>query len=147
MEHALHLLAGLEVVLGRVAHAIGVPNGLASLDAEQDLVGGMVLPREKVAVVGGDERDAGLAREGNQKRVDGLLLGHPLVLDFQVVVPLPHDAGVFEGDPLGFLLSSSPQQGRDLASQARRQGNQPCRMLAQQRFVDARAVVEALQEP
>ena len=53
-----HLLGRLEVPLALHAHAVGVGDEAAGLDAEQDVVGVFVVGRQVVDVVGGNQRQA-----------------------------------------------------------------------------------------
>ena len=51
-----HLFGGLEVPVALHAHAFGVGHQAAGLDAEQDVVRVLVVRREVVDVVGGNQR-------------------------------------------------------------------------------------------
>ena len=58
-ESGQHFCGGLEINFGRIAAPpIGVVEGLAGLQRHQDIVGLMMRPVQKVAVVGGDDATA-----------------------------------------------------------------------------------------
>jgi hypothetical protein len=80
----------LEVKLvGLEFHPVRVVHGLAGLDAEQHFLGVSVVVMQIVAIVGGDERDAGFLREPHQVGVYFLFDLKPLVLNFEKEIPFP----------------------------------------------------------
>ena len=143
-EQALHLLARLEVVLLGVAHPIGVLHRLAGLDAEQHFVRGVIVAPEEMAVVRGHERQARAPRERDETGIDRRLLGHPLVLDFQEIIPLPHHRRVGERDALRVGVPLLAQERGDFPAEAGRKRDEPFAAFGEQRAVDPRLVVEAL---
>ena len=80
-----------------------------------------------------------------QVAVDRLLLLEPVGLQLEEEVPLAEDVLELARGALGRLGPAAHDRLRDLAAQARRQADQPLRVLAQQRLVDARVVIEALE--
>ena len=95
-----HFLRSLEIELvGSELHAMRIAHGLAGLDAEQDFLGVGVLVVEIVAIVGGDERDAGFFRKANEFGIDALFDGQALVLNLQKEIAFTEDVaqavGVF----------------------------------------------------
>ena len=80
-EQRLHLLCAFEIVLFALyRHAVGIGQGLARLDADEHLLGAVISLVEVMHVVGGDEGQAHLFREGDDPRDDLLVLLHPVVL-------------------------------------------------------------------
>jgi len=72
-----HLVGRLQVeLIAVVAHPLGVVHGAAGADAEQHVVRAEVVAPEVVHVVRADQRDAHLARQGQEAVVH-----HPLLLD------------------------------------------------------------------
>ena len=67
--------------LGLKAHPAGLVQGLACLDAHEDVLGLGVLPAQVVGVVGGDEGDARLLAEADDLGVHLLLGGDAVVLE------------------------------------------------------------------
>ncbi len=91
-EQLRHLLGGLEVVIARDATAVVLRHHAALGDAEQRVVGLVVVGRGEVDLVGGDERDAELVGERDELRLD-------LLLEFEVVA-LQLDIEVAVEDPM-----------------------------------------------
>ena len=68
-ENLSHFVGGLEIKLvGGEFHALAVAHGLASLNAHEDFLGVGIGLREVVAIVGGNEGDAGLLARGGRGR-------------------------------------------------------------------------------
>ena len=146
-EQLVHLLGALEVELvGLELHPVGILNGLAGLDAEQDLLHPGVLPAQIVGVVGGRHRDAGLPRQPDQLGQHRLVLGQAVVLQFNVVAVGPEQVPVPEGGGPGPLVIAGQQGLGHLAGQAGRQADQPLVVLFQQLLVHPGLGVKALGE-
>ena len=146
-EQLVHLLGALEVELvGLELHPVGVLDGLAGLDAEQDLLHPGVLPAQVVGVVGGRHRDAGLPRQPDQLGQHRLVLGQAVVLQFNVVAVGPEQVPVPEGGGFGPLVIAGQQGLGHLAGQAGRQADQPLVVLFQQLLVHPGLGVKALGE-
>ncbi|RAZ02693.1 hypothetical protein DK853_54140, partial [Klebsiella oxytoca] len=62
-----------------------------------------------MAVVGGHHGDAGLLAQADDPRVDHLLLGDFVVLDFQIIPILPKQLPHFQGVGLCPLVVPVPQ--------------------------------------
>ncbi len=83
----LHLLRRLHVKrLRGELHPVRVLHGFAGLDAEEGIVGLVVLHVQIMAVVGGHHRDAGVIRQPDQFAVGLLLLRDAVVLEFKIKV-------------------------------------------------------------
>ena len=147
-EVALHLGRRLhEEGVVAVVQALLVVDGLLLLHAHQDLVRARVALVQVVAVVGGDDADAGLLGHLQQVPVDGLLLLQPVGLHLQEEILLPEDVRELQRRVLGRLGAAAHDGLRHLAAEAGRKTDQPLGVLAQERLVDARVVIEALQVP
>ena len=139
-----HLARILHVELvGAEAPALLVVERLAGLDAEQHVVGDVILRMEVVAVVGRHQRQAELVGQRDQLTVGALLLLQVVVLDLDVVA-VAEDLAVLHQHVAGAIHRAGHQRLIDLARQAAGQCDQPAVEFAQQRLVDARLVVEAL---
>ena len=91
-ENLGHLLGGLEVELvGGEFHAVGVAHGLAGLNAEQDFLSVSVFMVEIVAIIGGNDGDAGFLGEAEEFPVDALFDFEALVLDFEEEIAFAED--------------------------------------------------------
>ena len=146
-EGRLHLVgAGDEEAVGVVLDAPLVVEGLARGDAHQHVVGAGVLAVDVVGVGGGHQRDALVLGELGQPGVDVELVLHPVGLDLEEEGVGLEDVAVLAGHAPGAVVIALPEEARDLAAQAGGQADQPLGVLAQQRLVDARVVVEALGE-
>ena len=88
-ENRVHLLRGLEIELvsGKL-QAVRVTDGLPGLNANQHVLGARILLGEVVAIVGGHQRDAGLARQTDHLRVNPLLFREALVLNLEIEIAL-----------------------------------------------------------
>ena len=64
-----HLLTTLEVEAFVVPHPVAVSEVLPKPDAEQDVVGVVVLATQEVRIVGGNDRKAELLRQGEHARI------------------------------------------------------------------------------
>ena len=142
-EHRLHLLGGLEKeLIAGVAQALGVVDGLARADAQQDVVRLRVALPQVVDVVGGHERQVQLAGQGQDALVDDLLLLDTLVLHLQEEVARAQDVAQprrrFQRRPRLFDL----ERARHLPLQAAAEADEPLGVLGQQILVDSRPVVE-----
>ncbi len=161
-EERAHLLFRLEVLLARVDHALLVGHLLARREREQDVVRVVVLGVEEVDVVRGDDADVELLPEREHAlddlelplvEVDELGLGgerdvgaglrrlveHDLervVLAEEVLVPLR--------DALGLVHAVRLDRVGDLAGDARGGAVEALVILLEERVVDARAHVEAV---
>src|SRR5699024_3967902 len=72
----VHLIGGFDVELvGLELHLVGVLDGVAGLDAEQDLLNPGVLLAEVVGVIGGRHGDAGIPGQLDQLGQIGFVLG------------------------------------------------------------------------
>ena len=141
-----HLLAGPQVELAlAVPHAAGVRQDLAGVDAQEHVVGPRVVGVDVMDIVGGHQRDAHLAGQGDDQRPHPPLLLDAVVLDLEVEVLGAEDLAVLVGRPAraGRIARQQPQ--RDFALQAGRHAQEARRMLGQHCLVDARPVVEAVE--
>ena len=132
-------LVGVELPVVRVLERV------ARLDAQQRLVRERVGLLEVVDVARGDERQAGLLGEPDQVRVDLGLLAQPGVLELDVDalaaedLDEPVEVGGRVGRP---VLDERPG---DAAGEAARERDDSLRVPLEQRPVDARLVVVALE--
>ena len=83
-EHLGHGLGALEVVLGREAAAVVLIEVAAFRNAEQCVVGLVVLGLGEVALVGRDERQILGVGEIDELRLDGFLLGEAVALKLDI---------------------------------------------------------------
>ena len=140
------LRGALEVEALVVAHPLRVVAVLAQADAQQDVVGLVVLGLEEVGVVGGHHRQAQLVGQGEDLPVElGLPLG-VVGLHLQVVAAV-EEVGV----PLGGLAGAVHVVGHEVAGhlpgQARRGDDDALVVPGQHLPVHAGPVVEALGVP
>ena len=97
-----------------------------------------------VAVVGDHQRDAKLIVQIEQTGVDRLIVRIAMVLQLEEVV-LAEDLAIPTGRLAGPLEIRLQDGARRLAAVARAQRDEPAGVLGQQRAVDPRLVVVALQ--
>ena len=146
-ENLSHLRSGLEVELvsGKL-HALRVAHRLAGLDAKQHFLSAGVGLGQIVTVVGGYQRNAGLAREAHHLLIDALFDFYALVLHFEEEVALAEDVAQAVGGFAGLVVAVLKQRIRDLAAEAGRERHQAAAVLGEQFVVDARLVIEAFEE-
>ena len=144
-EHPHHVFGRFEVVLLGVFQTLGILDGLAGLNADQHLVGEMIVPAEEMAIVGPHQRQIQVPGDFQEPPVDLFLLRNPLVLDLQEKIPATEDLEVRLGGPLGTVSVIPQEAGGDLPSQTGGSADQPFRVLGQELPVDPRLVVETVQ--
>ena len=83
-EQLRHFGAALEAVLGGELAALGIGDQLAFCDAQQRIVGFMILARGKERLVGGDQGNAAAIAELDQNRLDRALDRHAVALQFDI---------------------------------------------------------------
>ena len=148
-EELAHLLFALEVELGaRHALAVLVVELGGGADAGEHVLGGGVLAREVVVVVGGDDLDTQLATElhdllGERAVGEAAPVGvrEAVVLDLEVEV-VPKDLLVGEGPAAGLVRAPVEVHARDDARDARRGADDALVVAAQHVKGGARVVVE-----
>ena len=146
-EARAKLLLRLDVeFVGGELQAVGLVDGLAGLDAEQDVLHNGVLAAQIVGVVRDDQRQASLPGELQQHRVDLCLLGQAVVLQLEIEIVRAEDTAVFQRDLLRAIVIIHPEPARNRAGETCRERNQAVRVLAQQVHINARLAVEALKE-
>jgi hypothetical protein len=138
-----HLLGVLEVEPLVVAHATGIVAVLAEPDAEQDVVRLVVLGRQEVRVVRGDDGQPELIGEREDLCVELRLTRRVVRLDLEVVAAV-EEVRVPLGRGARALGVAGDEVAGDLAGHARRRDDDPLVVAGQDLAVDARAVVEAL---
>ena len=145
-EEGSHLCLRLHKELpGLKAHPAGLVQGLARLDAHEDVLHLRVLPAEIVGVVGGDEGDARLLTQADERSVHLLLSRDSVVLELQVIAVLPEEGAHLQCHFLGLVILPPQQQPGDLPGHTGGTGDQAAGVLPQQVQVDPWLNVKALQ--
>ena len=98
-----------------------------------------------VAVVRGDERNAGFARETHNLRVDALFDFQALVLNFQEEVSLPENIPQAVGGFARLVRPFFHEIFGDRAAQAGRQCDQTAAVFRQQVVIDSGLVIETFE--
>ena len=145
-EELLHLRRALHVESRGIAHPFGIGQVLPRLDADQGVVGGVVVCAQEVEVVGGHQRHPELAVQVQEPVVDLGLDLDAVALDLQVVV-VPEDLHVLPRRGLGLVHPLLLDQVGHLSGDACGHADKPLAVLPQELLVDARIVVEALGVP
>ena len=141
-----HLLGAAVVeIVGGKPHPLLVVHAGRGLDAQQNIVGLGVVSAQVMAVVGGDQRQFEIVGQLDEEVVDRGLFGNAVVLDFQVEA-VREQGRVLPGHVHGRVLAFLEQLLVDLALEAGGQGNEALAVLAEQRLVHARLVVEAFEK-
>jgi hypothetical protein len=83
---------------------MGIAHGLAGLDAEQDFLRVSIVVVQVVAIIGGDERNAGFFGQANELRVDTFFDGKALILNLQKEIALAEDVAQFVGGFASFVV-------------------------------------------
>ncbi len=146
-EDARHLFGRLDVeLLRREPEAPGVLQIRPGLDAQERLVGARVAVLEVVRVVRADDRSADRLRDAQGLGHDPFLLRDAVGLDLHEVVVLAEDLLVPPGCLARAYGVAGAEHPRHLGVQTTREYEQPVGVLREQLAIDARLVVEALQE-
>ena len=142
-----HLLGGLEIkLIGGKAHALGIRHGLAGLNAEQHFLRAGVGAREVMAIVGGHQGNAALAREAHELAIHGPIDLQALVLNFEEEIAFAEDVAQAIGGVAGIVVTALDERLGHRAAQAGGKRNEPAAVLGQQVVIDARLIVEAFEE-
>ena len=104
-----------------------------------------VLAAQVVRVVGGDQRQSGLARQIDQPAVHRRLVGNSVVLQFEKEVA-GEDLAIERRRGARLVVALVAQQPVHLAVQAGGEADQPLGVRGEELLVDARLVVEPLEE-
>jgi hypothetical protein len=145
-EIGRHFPRGLEIELIRIeSQSTGIAHRLAGLDAQQHFVGAHVGRVEIVAVVGGHQPDGEPLAHLLEHGVDPRLFRNTVVLDLEKKIILAEKTAVGADRFLGQVDAAVENVTRDLTVKTSRETDQPLAVFLQQRLVDARFVIEALQ--
>ena len=144
-EQLVHLVGGLDVeFIGLELHAVGILNGLAGLDAQQDALHLGVLFAQIMGVVGSCHGDTGLARKLDELRQNGSILLQAVILQFDVVILCTEQVPVPQRGRLCALVVPCQNGLRDLARQTGRKADQSLVVLLQKLLIHAGLGVKAL---
>ena len=133
------------MLLALELEALGVVDEGAGLDAEQRVVGDVVLAVGVVAVVGGEQRRADAAGDLDQGRVGLVLFGKAVVLELDEEVAPAEDVLEPGGQGLRPDLVVGEQGLEDDAAEAPGGGDEPVVVALEQLPVDPGLVVVALE--
>src|SRR5437588_10279624 len=146
-ENLRHLHSAFEVKLvGSEFHAIRVAHGLAGLDAEQHVLGVSVFVMKVMTIVGGDERNSALFRKTDQFAVDIFFDRQPLILNFEEEIAFAENIAQAVSILARLLVFLVDDCFRHWAAKAGRERDQAFAVLGKQIVINARAIVEALEE-
>ena len=89
-EDAVHILTGFEIeLIGVELHAVRFVDGLARLNAQQNVVRPAIILMHVVAVVGCSDANTGALPDAQHVRDDLALLFQPVIVDFRKKRSLP----------------------------------------------------------
>ena len=144
-EDGLYLLRRFQIeLIAVVSKALGVLDGLARANAEQNIVRPVIGLPQVVHIVGADEGEAEVLRNRLQATIDDLLLGDALKLHLEEEVVGSEDVTELGGGGERLRIAVRPQRCRDFTFQAAAEADQPCRVLGQQLLVNPWTIVEPL---
>jgi hypothetical protein len=144
-EEAEHLQLALQPVsLAIELVALRLIDGCVRADAEERVVGVGFVGHREVTVVGGDDRDAELAADVRDHRVQAGELFVVVVLDFEVVVAV-EDFAIPLRDGDGALAVAFLDAAMEFGRRAAAEDRDPGAVRFEELAVDARLVVIALQ--
>ena len=142
-----HLLLTLEVEFLRLeAHTPRVVDGLAHLDAHEDVLIIGVLFLDIVRVVCHDKGDAGIAVQADKLAPRGLLILDAVILDLKIEIILPEKLLQLQRLGLRGLIVTADEPLGNVPRKAAGQAYEPLGVLVQNRPVYARLNVKALGE-
>ena len=146
-EQVIHFICSLDVkFVGLELHAVGILNGLAGLDAQQDGLHLGIFLAQIVGVIGGRHGDAGFPRQLDELRQNDVVLFQPMVLQFDVIIAFSEQIPIPQGRGLGPLVVPGQNGLRHLTGQTGRQADKALVILFQQLLVHAGLGIKALHE-
>ncbi len=146
LEDAHHLVVALHVELVALElQPARILDGLARLYADHHVLGVGVLFAEIVAVVGRDQRNAGVLAQAQQVGADLVLLLQALVLNLEEEILCAEELAEEAGSLARGVVLPFRQALGDFALQAAGKPDQPARVLGEKFLADARLVVEAVE--
>ena len=144
-EQCLHLLLGLAVVLpALIAHAVLILHLLAGLDAQQYIVGLLILCKRIVDIIGGHQFKPCLPAHAHQSLIDQFLVGQPMVLQFQEKVVLSKYVHIPSGCPHSLLVHAPGKISLHLAGQAGAQCNHPLVVLGKHLIIHPGFIIKTI---
>ncbi len=139
-----HLLLRLHIeFFGREGERVVVVDRPSGLNRNQNLLHPGVLPPQIMAVVGRDQRDAGVVRQHPQRGKYLLLLRQAVVLYLDKEVVFAENLPVLQCSLFRACIVVHHQPPRDFSGQTCRQRDQPFMVSFQQFQVDTRFAVKA----
>ena len=145
-QRGFHLLARLQEELVAVeAEAVGLVDGCARLDAQQDVVGLGVRLGRVVQVVRGDERDRQRVGQLDQVRVDRVLVGDAVVLQLDEEAVASEDVLPPARRLTGVGMAPLEDQARHLPVETPGRADEALAVLGEHLHVDAGLVVRTLE--
>ena len=140
-----HLLRRFHIILSAlVAHTILVLQLLAGLDAEQNVVRLGVRRQRVMHVVRRHQLNAGLRAHAQKLLVDDLLVGDPMILQFQEEIALAENLLVLQRDLFALVVHAAHQITRYFPRKAGAQRNDALVVLLQNFLIDTRFVIVTL---
>jgi len=144
-EQLVHLVCGLDVeFISLELHAVGILNGLAGLDAQQDALHLGVLFAQIMGVVGGCHGDARLPGKLDELRQNSGILFQAVILQFDVVILCTEQIPVPQRSRLCALVVPCQNGLRDLACKTGRKADQSLVVLFEQLLINAGLGVKPL---
>ena len=123
-KQCLHLFFALYIILPAfITHPVFIGKLLSGLQAQQNIMGSLILPVCIMDIVGGNQFNAQFLAHLHQGRVDRLLLRNAMILQFQEKVSLPETFLVFQCSFLCLIIKSLYNITLYLSCQTGRQGN------------------------
>ena len=119
---------------------------MPGLDAHQHFLRVRIRLGQIVAVIRGDQRDAGFARKTDEIAIDARLDFHALVLNLEEEIALAENIAQAIRIRARLIVFLGKQRVGHFAPQARGQRDQPFAVARQQLVIHARLVVKAVEE-
>ncbi len=145
-EEVAHLRRRLQIeLLGVELEALRIVDGAAGLHTQQRRVRLGILPVRVVAVVGGEQGRAQVARQPDQLRVDVVLLGKTVVLQLDEERVTPEHVLEPRHQVARAVVVVLQQRLRHRTAETAARGDEALVMLLEQLEVDARLLVETVE--
>ena len=154
LERLFHLLSGFVIEIPRFkTHPFCVIDFGLRLNTQQDVMGLNVVRVQVMAVVRRNQRNFGMLRKLQQLIVQSRLIRQCIGLDFQIETPIVDihvllrlPDGVVKCPAVRDQLVGSHQRAGDFTGKARGKRNEPFAVLAEQGFIHAGLIMEAVQK-
>ena len=146
-EKLIHFLRTFHIELpALITHTVFIQNGLARLDAKQDIMRVSVFFIDIMTVIGTDERDASFSTHLHQCLIDDLLLAYTMILQFQKEIAFAKNSQIFQSRFLRLFVGNRQDISGHFPCQTGTGSNQPFAVFSQKFLIHTGFVIKPFRE-